>query len=460
MERTGKRIVGAVIVVALVAVAVPLSNLVFGRPSGTALGARAADPTFGPVAKLLEQKCGHCHVAGTARPFYARIPPMSSVIAEDVRSGLEAMDLVESLLPPGGAAPSEPALAKIEFEISGGEMPPVRYLALHWDAILSAAQKNTILSWIREVRAKSYASPGLPPALRSSVIRPIPTNLSVDPRAVALGAKLYHDPRLSGDDTISCATCHDLAKGGTDRARVSTGIRGQKGGINAPTTFNSGFQFMQFWDGRAPTLEDQAAGPPANPIEMGATWEGIEQKLGADPALVAEMTAIYPDGVRKKNITAAIAAFERTLITPGSRFDKFLLGDAAAMTAEQKRGYELFLSSGCATCHVGELLGGKSFERMGRADDYFAARGNLTDADNGRFNVTKREADRHKFKVPTLRNIALTAPYFHDGTQADLRSAVVAMARYQLGVVLREDEVAAIVKFLEALTGEYKGKPL
>jgi len=460
MERAGKRIVGAVIAVALVAIAVPLSNLVFGRPSGTALGARAADPTFGPVAALLEQKCGHCHVAGTARPFYARIPPMSSVIAEDVRSGLAAMDLLDGLLPPGGAAPSEPVLAKIEFEVSRGEMPPVRYLALHWDAILSADQQNTVLSWVREVRAKSFASANLPPALRSSVIRPLPTNLYVDPRAVALGAKLYHDPRLSGDDTISCATCHDLAKGGTDQARVSTGIHGQKGGINAPATFNAGFQFMQFWDGRAATLEEQAAGPPANPIEMGATWEGIERKLAADVALAAEITAIYPDGVRQKNITAAIAAFERTLITPGSRFDKFLLGDAAAMSGEEKRGYELSLASGCATCHVGELLGGKSFERMGSASDYFAARGNVTDADNGRYNVTKREADRYKFKVPTLRNVALTAPYFHDGTQPDLRSAVVAMARYQRGIVLAEGEVAAIVKFLETLTGEYQGKPL
>ncbi len=461
MERAGKSVVGVVIVVALMALALPLWNLVVGKPSGTARGARAADPMVGPVATLLEGECGHCHIPGTERPFYARIPPASSVIAEDVRGGLDAMDLVDALFPASGGAPAEPVLAKIEFEIAHGEMPPLRYLALHWGAILSADQKDTILAWVRNVRAKTYAPATLAPALRTAVIRPIPTKADVDPRAVALGAKLYHDPRLSGDGTIACATCHDLAKGGTDQARVSTGIRGQEGGINAPTTFNSGFQFMQFWDGRAATLEEQAAGPPANPIEMGATWPGIEKKLAADTALAGEITAIYPDGVSTKNITAAIAAFERTLITPGSRFDEFLLGGAAAMTAEQKHGYELFLSHGCATCHVGELLGGQSFERMGRTGDYFGDRGEkLADADNGRYNVTKREADRHKFKVPTLRNVARTAPYFHDGTQPDLRSAVVAMTRYQLGIVLPEGDVAAIVQFLEALTGEYQGKPL
>ena len=166
----------------------------------------------------------------------------------------------------------------------------------------------------------------MPDDLRSAPIPPVPTTLLVDAKKAELGRKLYHDKRLSGDDTVSCATCHDLAKGGTDQAKVSTGVRGQKGGINAPTTFNAAFQFTQFWDGRAPTLEAQAGGPPNNPVEMDSNWKQIIGKLDADPAFAQEFKATYPDGFTEKTITDAIAAFERTLLTPNSRFDKFLSG--------------------------------------------------------------------------------------------------------------------------------------
>ena len=174
-----------------------------------------------------------------------------------------------------------------------------------------------------------------------------------------------------------------------------------------------------------------------------------------------EFTAAYPEGVNKTTVTHAIAEYERTLLTPNSRFDKYLKGDETALAADEKHGYEVFIEKGCATCHVGELLGGKSYEVMGRRADYFKARGGkLTDADNGRYNVTKDERDRHAFKVPTLRNVARTFPYFHDGTKKTLREAVDAMATYQNGEALSDRDAQDVLKFLETLTGEYKGKAL
>jgi cytochrome c peroxidase len=459
--KIGGKLAMIVAFIIVAGLALPVSNLVVGGPSRTALTqTKTGDAQVVRVSGVLEKKCAYCHVPGTERPFYATLPVASSIIEADVQGGLRDANFGSELFPKDGEPVSEPFLARLEREIVDGQMPPARFLALHWDGKLSGADQDAVMTWVYETRARVHALPGVPERLRRAVVRPLPANVEVNPAKAALGEKLYNDKRLSGDDTISCATCHDLAKGGTDREKVSTGIRGQKGGINAPTTFNAAFQFKQFWDGRAATLADQAAGPPANPIEMGATWEGIVQKLGQDAVLVAEFQTIYPDGVTKNNVTDAIAEFERTLITPGAKLDKYLNGDMAALNAEEKRGYELFLDKGCATCHVGELLGGKSFELMGRRADYFATRGQLTDADNGRVSVTKAEADRHRFKVPTLRNVALTAPYFHDATQATLEDATRAMARFQLGEEMGQSEITALVKFLETLTGELHGKPL
>ena len=226
--------------------------------------------------------------------------------------------------------------------------------------------------------------------------------------------------------------------------------------------FNAAFNAKQFWDGREDTLEQQAGGPPMNPIEMdGESWEKIAKRLEADPAFKAEFTKTYPDGFTQKNITDAIAAFERTLITPDSPFDRYLKGDKNAMSPEAIKGYELFKKANCAVCHSGENLGGQTFEYMGLRRDYFRDRGNVGKInDKGRFSFTKDERDLHKFKTPTLRNIALTAPYFHDGSTQSLRQAVEIMAKYQRDVSLTDEEIDNIVKFLEALTGEYKGKKL
>ncbi len=329
---------------------------------------------------------------------------------------------------------------------------------MHWNHALGSADTEALMTWIRSLRKKHYATPGIPEALQGAVIQPLPKKVDQDPRKVALGEKLYHDGRLSKDNSISCASCHDLAKGGTDQAQFSTGVGGAIGDINAPTTFNSGYQFLQFWDGRAATLEDQADGPPNNPIEMASNWEEIIGKLSEDTAFTEAFAAVYPDGWSKETITGAIAAFERTLVTPNSPFDRFLLGDEEALTDAQKKGYALFQELACATCHVGPAMGGQSFEKMGLKADYFADRGNVIKPDYGRFNVTGDEKDQYKFKVPTLRNITRTLPYMHDGTQTVLKEVVKIMAKYQQGRILTDTEADSMAKFLESLTGEYKGK--
>jgi cytochrome c peroxidase len=447
-------------ILAVLVLVLPVTNLLVGTPSGTVLTtAVPKDAEMAKASRVLEKSCASCHVPGVKPPFYAALPVASRVVARGIQNGLRELDLSRGFDPAAGPLVPEPMLAKIERKIVAGGMPPASYVALHWNARLGAERKAVVLDWVRKTRAEQ-AAPGVPEGLKSALLRPLPAKLAHDPAKAALGEKLYNDKRLSGDDTISCASCHDLSKGGTDREPVSGGIRGQKGGINAPTTLNAALQFKQFWDGRAATLEEQADGPPNNPVEMGGSWPMTTAKLEKDEAFAKKFKAVYPDGFNKKNVTEAIAEFERTLVTPDSRFDKYLKGDQAALDAGEKNGYKLFVDKGCASCHVGELLGGRSFEKMGRRADYFAARGKLTADDDGRYNVTKDEKDRHHFKVPTLRNVALTSPYFHDGSKKTLREAVDAMAVYQLGTPLGDKEARDVVKFLETLNGELGGKKL
>lgn len=454
-----KKWIGIVIVLAVVAaLAIPVINVVKGGPRHTAMGT-CVDPQGAKVAASLEPKCANCHVEGTPLPFYAGWPVARPMIAKDVAKGLAWANLGRELNRKDPPTVSGATLAKLERVLTQKSMPPSRFTALHWNARLSDSEREEAMAWIREVR-KAAAPAGVPETLVAMVVVPIPTEVEANAAKAALGEKLYHDNRLSGDDTLSCATCHDLAKGGTDQLPVSVGIRGQKGGINAPTTFNARWQVEQFWDGRAKDLKAQAGGPPLNPIEMGATWEGIVAKLDADKAFAAEFKAVYPDGFSADSITDAIAEYEKTLITPNSRFDRYLRGEKDALSQQEVHGWARFQELGCTTCHSGVLLGGTSFERMGREADYFADRGNPTDADLGRFNHTKDDADRHFFKVPTLRNVALTYPYFHDASAPDLASAEKAMAKYQLGADLSEADVKDVEAFLRSLTGEFQGRQL
>lgn len=244
-----------------------------------------------------------------------------------------------------------------------------------------------------------------------------------------------------------------LALGGADGRPRSVGIGGAIGAINAPTVLNSGLQFAQFWDGRARTLEEQIDGPLHDPAEMASSWPEALEKLGRDSALVQRFRELYPEGLQSETVKRALATFERSLLTPESPFDRWLCGDDAALGASQLRGYALFTQYGCVSCHQGVAIGGNMFQRFGVVGDYFETRP-PSRADLGRYNVTGELVDRHVFKVPSLRNVALTAPYFHDASAPTLEVAVTVMARHQLGRTLPSDDVADLVAFLRSLSGE------
>ena len=453
-----KKLAFCVILLALAGLSVPVYNLVVPYTSNPLQKYKTDDPLSAKAAGILSEKCAGCHSQGSGLPFYGSLPVGKQLLALDISMATKNVDYVKELMPAQPRPVSAAVLAKTERVVEDGSMPPGHYLAMHWNHALSADDKKTLTEWARETRAKQ-APAGIPAELGKKVLQPLPDSVKVDPAKAALGEKLFHDVRLSKDNTVACASCHDLKKGGTDQLPFSKGVGGKVGGINAPTVFNSGFQFIQFWDGRAADLAAQADGPVNNPAEMASNWDEATAKLSQDAEFTQAFSAVYPDGYKKDNFVNAIAEFEKTLVTPGP-FDKYLKGDQNALTAEQKAGLKIFEDTGCANCHCGPILGGQSFELMGLHKDYFGARGNVKDADYGRFNVTKDESDKYRLKVPTLRNIKLTAPYFHDSSTSDLSKAVETMARCQTGKTLSAQQVAQVVQFLEALTGEYKGAKL
>lgn len=275
------------------------------------------------------------------------------------------------------------------------------------------------------------------------------------PALVELGKELYFDPRLSQSHNISCNTCHQIGLGGMDGLSTSIGHRWQKGGRNAPTVLNAVFNIAQFWDGRAADLKAQAGGPIQNPIEMGITHEHAIEMLKGIPDYAQRFQAAFPndkDPITMPNVVTAIAAFEATLTTPNAPFDRYLRGDQNALTAEQKEGLRLFISTGCASCHSGINVGGQKYAPFGVVEKPGADI--LPPNDRGRFAVTKSVSDEYVFRVPALRNVELTAPYFHSGQVWDLTQAVGIMATDQLGKQLNDADVAKIVAFLKSLTGD------
>ncbi|MCT7948324.1 cytochrome-c peroxidase [Ancylothrix sp. C2] len=292
-------------------------------------------------------------------------------------------------------------------------------------------------------------------------IQPIPEVMPLASEKVALGNKLFHEPKLSGNNQISCATCHNLSKGGVDWRKLSVGMNGTVTQFNTPTVFNSGFNFKQNWTGKANTLEQQIETSISNPRSMGSSWKDVLQKLKNEPEYVNLFRQIYSQEISKENVEDAIATFERSLFTANSRFDKFLKGDSAAITEKEKEGYRIFNEYGCVSCHQGVNVGGNLFQKFGIIGDPLANKPTpITEADLGRFIITGKEEDRHVFKVPSLRNITLTPPYFHDGSAKTLDKAIDIMAEYQLGRKLSKNETELIVKFLRTLEGEYQGNPL
>lgn len=300
------------------------------------------------------------------------------------------------------------------------------------------------------ILAASLLVIGATSAVAAEPIQPIAPAKVTNPALVELGKKLFFEPRLSKSGFISCNSCHNLSRGGSDNIPTSIGHNWQQGPINSPTVLNSSLNFVQFWDGRAANLQEQAGGPIANPGEMAFSHTLAIDMLESIPGYVASFKKAFGAGkIDIDKVTKAIAAFEETLVTPNSRFDKWLKGDKKAITGDELAGYKLFKDSGCTACHNGPAAGGNSFQKMGIVEPYKA-----TSPAEGRSAVTGNDADRFSFKVPTLRNVELTYPFFHDGAANTLKEAVDIMGRLQLGRKFTDDENAKIVAFLKTLTGD------
>jgi len=291
-------------------------------------------------------------------------------------------------------------------------------------------------------------------------LKPLPDIPVQDPRKVELGRQLFNEKQLSINNTTSCATCHRLEQGGADDKPFSIGFQGGSLGINTPTVLNAALNFKQFWNGRSETLEAQIEEVVKSPIEMGNTWPHVVETLNQAQSYKEAFSEAYKDGVTIANVQNALASYERSLLTPNSRFDQYLKGNTDILTLDEKYGYQRFKDYGCIACHQGVNVGGNMFQKFGVMGDYFKARGNPTEADLGRFLATGAEDDRNVFKVPSLRNVALTAPYFHDASAKTLEDAVHVMFTYQLGRVPSSEDIRLIVLFLKTLTGELGGKPL
>ena len=440
----------------------PLSNMIglSGDHEPIKL-APGVSQSFAEVSKIMQNKCIDCHSPGMTRfPIYSQLPVARQLMESDIKNASSRFEVTKENYS-GEASFTPLMLARLEGVLRNNSMPPNLYLSMHWNGRLNESENRTLLAWIAEEREKLAWSKDAAPTLKGEPVQPLPLTVSLDQRKVALGKSLFFDKRLSGDNTMNCASCHSLTKGGTDQAKVATGIRGQKGPINSPSVYNASYNIAQFWDGRAKDLVEQAAGPVANPGEMGANWGHVVVTLSQDEHYKAQFAELYPDGgISLLTITQAIATFEESLVTGGSRFDDYLRGRKDALSPAEKNGYYLFKIN-CASCHFGPTLGGMSYEMMGWRADYFKLRGgSLSEVDNGRYNVTKNESDRHFFKVPNLRNVELTYPYFHDGSASTLHEAVKTMALVQVGKNLKDAEIEDIVAFLKTLTGKYKNIPL
>lgn len=412
-----------------------------------------------------ETRCDYCHTQKADLPFYFKLPFANQIMKRDLVAGQRHFRFEPVLAAfMSGKPPSVEQLSRIEAVISQNRMPPAAYLLMHPHAYMTERARHDVLTWVADQRRRYYATPGVAPQFVGEVIQPIPESLPVDWTKAELGRQLFFDRRLSGDGKLNCASCHGLDKGGVDNLVTATGINGQKGPINVPTVYNAVFSVSQFWNGRAVDLAAQAAGPVTNPVEMGAhDWNAVAAIIAAVPEYHTAFASLYgPDSVNEKTVTNAIAEYEKTLITPDSPFDLYLKGDNNAITAQEKRGYARFKALGCAGCHSGVAIGGDAYEVMGLEGPYFDDRkAKLSAVDSGREGFTHAFEDRQRFKVPNLRNIALTAPYFHDGSAATLDEAVRQMARYQTPYgTLPQSDVDDIVAFLKTLTGRYQGVPL
>lgn len=437
---------------------------------------------------LLEYKCAACHGKDAA----------PNPLLDTLSFGLQTKHITNArkaftLEPQPGIRSGNVDYLKMDRVLSTRRMPPASYSMVHIGSRLNPFDVNVLRNHYSESGAMRRAFSPIAEV-------PAPEN-KVEEARILLGSMLYNDTRLSIDNTVACASCHDLTKGGTDNKPKSEGVRGadgkpQKGGVNAPTVFNAAGHIRQFWDGRAADLQEQAGGPPLNPVEMGYAhpedWNDIAAKLAKTPELVTLFAYVYGEqGITGETITNAIAAYEKTLSTPGSAFDAYLKGDDTALTEQQKQGMEDFMRLGCATCHNGPALGGLSFEHINthadlrelatkalssghaQADSSLACKSchNGTEEPKtapapyvegafGLADFTKKVEHKDMFRVPTLRNVALTFPYFHTGTVDKLEDAVRIMIVTENGTKPTDETVDNITAFLKAQTGKLNGVPL
>lgn len=413
---------------------------------------------------LATKGCQDCHQVGSPLPFYANVPFVKGMIQRDINSALNNFDIKPVLQDMVENKPvNQVALAKLDYVMAHNTMPIMKYQMIHWpSSYMSESDRQIVLNWIKQERETYYPNPTAAPQFQNLAVQPIHTVFKTDPAKVALGQQLYNNIHLSGDNTYSCSSCHSVATGGVDNLPTALGIENRDDPMNTPTVYNAVFNMSQFWNGRAKDLAAQAAGPIFNPVEMGSkNWPQILAKLNKDPNLVREFKRLYPNGMTGNNITNAIAQYESTLTTPNSPFDRYLEGDMHALNAQQIRGFHLFQQDKCSTCHAGQNMGGESYQIMGLYGNYFAhITGRPLKGDEGRYLVTHNPRDMHAFKVPSLRNIALTGPYFSGGRVATLSQAVQDMGTYEVGITLSKQENADIVAFLKTLTGQYQGKTL
>lgn len=291
-------------------------------------------------------------------------------------------------------------------------------------------------------------------ALQNTAIPPLEAATQVSQPKVELGKELFNDARLSSNLSHACSTCHNLTMGGTDQQATFIGANHREGTLNTPTVFNVSYNFRQFWDGRANNLRDVIDDHILDKRIMNNQWSTVLQRLNENPKYNEKFNLLYSDGVNKTNIQDALETYLQSLVTVNAPFDLYLKGDKKAIGEEAIKGYELFNSLGCISCHQGPNIGGNLYEKMGIYKDYFNSKQKIAESDLGRFNVTNKDEDTLVFKVPSLRNIALTGPYLHDGSAKTLEEAIQIMAEHQIGKSLKPHEISYIVKFLETLTGD------
>jgi cytochrome c peroxidase len=304
------------------------------------------------------------------------------------------------------------------------------------------------------------ARPGSAMVLAEEPITPIPTIVEPDAGKVVLGERLFRDVRLSHDGNSACTSCHDLERGGDDKHARPFGADGRRLDFNTSTIFNAALSFRLNWRGNFRTLQELNEATLLSKSLMNTSWEELLPKLHADQSYLKGFADIYGAEPQRDSVLDALAAYQRSLTTPNARFDRYLRGDQHAITTDEQQGYRLFKAYGCIACHQGANIGGNLFQKFGVFADPFAGQKSTSEGDLGRLAITGAQSDLHVFRVPSLRNIAVTAPYFHDGRTASLQGAVEIMARSQLGRELAESDVDLIVKFLGTLTGEYRGRLL